>query len=79
MSTVSTINGKPHAQLARQVVGLTTTDVKTPCAILIETIIRRLLGSGDELSQIVMQSWQSSRPHNVGSVAANSRLLKAGL
>ena len=56
MSTVSTINGKPHAQLPRQLEGLTTTVVKTSCAILIETIISRLLGSGDELSQIVMNS-----------------------
>jgi hypothetical protein len=42
MSTVSTINGKPHAQLARQLAGLATMDVKTPCAIVIETIINRL-------------------------------------
>jgi hypothetical protein len=49
MSTVSTINGKPHAQLPRQVVGLTTTAVKTPCTILIATIISRLL-AGDEVS-----------------------------
>jgi hypothetical protein len=50
MTTVSTINGRPHAQSADQSTGLKTRELKTAWAILIETSCSRSLDSDDELS-----------------------------